>query len=227
LKVYSFFRFYVRHTHASAFGSISTNVDQPLSSSQSPIPYRSLTSTNFELGRRQVDPLHSCIEAKCSSWNSGNYLDCIYRHCISGFQLHGHRRDLVETSSTDTFGQPEGRFLLLPVSVNSAITAPLSDVLRPETLSRRMLLKTETNNFKRRPAVIYNGEKQEKRLKRNIRNGKHAGINYNLPQLETTIHRRYYDIEGDCIKKMCGHLEPHTLYHLQCKEQCTGNSGKA
>jgi len=45
-------------------------------------------ATHSQMSQRQVDPLHSCIEAKCSGWGMNNYMDCIYRHCIvSGLQL--------------------------------------------------------------------------------------------------------------------------------------------
>jgi len=45
-------------------------------------------------GRRQIDPLQSCIEARCSKSNSERrvYLECIYSSCINGFRL-GYRRD--------------------------------------------------------------------------------------------------------------------------------------
>jgi hypothetical protein len=85
--------------------------------------------------RRQVDPLHSCIEAKCSSWNSGNYLDCIYRHCINSLQGHGRRSATAEAVAKrddvdDSFGRPEGRFLLLPVSIQRpSEPQPLPDLL--------------------------------------------------------------------------------------------------
>ena len=36
---------------------------------------------------RQVDALQSCIEAKCSSWNPQETLDCVYQRCIVSFQL--------------------------------------------------------------------------------------------------------------------------------------------
>ena len=52
---------------------------------------------------RQVDPLHSCIEAKCSSWNAQDYLDCIYRHCISSFQL-GKRNIRQTGANRELFG---------------------------------------------------------------------------------------------------------------------------
>ena len=37
--------------------------------------------------RRQLDPLQSCIEAKCASSWTGNYGDCVYKNCIVGFRL--------------------------------------------------------------------------------------------------------------------------------------------
>ena len=154
--------------------------------------------------KRQVDPLHSCIEAKCSSWNSGNYLDCIYRHCISGFQIQGRKRTLGNQS----FGEPEGRFLLLPVATHSSRNH-FPDILRSlQTTEAGTLVSgggVHNFRFKRHPMQTGN----------DVRATKH-GI---------TLSRRYYDIEGDCVKKMCGHLEPHTIFHLQCKEQCIGISG--
>lgn len=47
---------------------------------------------------RQVDPLHSCIEAKCSSWKSTEYLNCIYHHCINGMESSSSRfgREITE-----------------------------------------------------------------------------------------------------------------------------------
>ena len=79
------------------------------------------------LTKRQVDPLHSCIEAKCASWNHGGYLDCVYRHCVTGFRVHGKRStDAVSEQPADasaaadtSFAHPEGRFLLLPVTFQS------------------------------------------------------------------------------------------------------------
>ena len=46
---------------------------------------------------RQVDPLHSCIEAKCSSWNPQDSLDCVYQRCIVSFQLG--KRNLRQTGA--------------------------------------------------------------------------------------------------------------------------------
>jgi hypothetical protein len=81
-----------------------------------------------------------------------------------------------------------------------------------------MLLKAGTDAFSRLSAGQHQENNLETRLKRHINDGKHGENRF-----QSKINRRYYDIEGDCVKKMCGHLAPHTLYHLQCKEeQCTG-----
>ena len=53
--------------------------------------------------KRQVDPLQSCIEAKCAGMHKGHYGNCIYRRCITGVYKTAKKRismnDLVLESS--------------------------------------------------------------------------------------------------------------------------------
>jgi len=68
------------------YNSMPSSVDAHL-----PVGYgesgeeKSMRTAAFQT--RQVDPLHSCIEAKCSGYHVSNYIDCVYQHCIISLQL--------------------------------------------------------------------------------------------------------------------------------------------
>jgi len=192
--------------------------------------------------KRQVDPLHSCIEAKCSSWNSGNYLDCVYRHCVSGFQMNGKR----STDGDDTFGHPEGRFLLLPVAFQSSGVEPfLPDAVRSDDKDEeeRSARMTRARLTRRRvSALLKGGHHHGRRAALDI---KHDRTKRSVPawndgaspvdvvrrgsplvaRLRAAMlpKRSYNDIADVCVEHHCGQLSPHTISYFQCVDQhCTG-----
>lgn len=71
---------------------------QPDADGKNTTPGANSSSNNRGIRRtRQVDPLQSCIEAKCSSWRSSEYLNCIYHHCINNMESSASRfgRDIT------------------------------------------------------------------------------------------------------------------------------------
>ena len=200
--------------------------------------------------KRQVDPLHSCIEAKCSSWNSGNYLDCVYRHCVTGFQIHGKRStDAVEQDSdAESFSHPEGRFLLLPVTFQNSEDEP--QLFSPNTPeaddeveeTRRALAAAARARLVRRRKSASREDHQEhfhrtalgsKRLrtKRNVAewNGSRPLDRVERGSLAARLRasllpkRSYNDIADVCVEHHCSSLAPHTISYFQCVERhCTG-----
>ena len=197
------------------------------------------SSVQRAVTKRQVDPLHSCIEAKCSSWNSGNYLDCVYRHCVSGFQVHGKRSTDAEEPPADTFGHPEGRFLLLPVTFQSSDVEP--QLFPPNVLqsdddevdeARRALVARARRARRRLSARTALGSKQERR-KRHVeewdggrpdddRDGQSGPLAAGL-RASMLLRRSYNDIADVCVEHHCGQLQPHTISYFQCVEHhCTG-----
>jgi len=194
--------------------------------------------------KRQVDPLHSCIEAKCSSWNSGNYLDCVYRHCISGFQVHGKRSTDTDEPDADSFDHPEGRFLLLPVTFqNSDVEQQLfpPNILTPgdevdeerrarvarARLARRGMSASREDNRHIRAALA----SKHDRMKRNVvewgdkpvdRVAKSGSLARRL-RAGLLPKRSYNDIADVCIEHHCGQLPPHSISYFQCVDyHCTG-----
>jgi len=194
--------------------------------------------------KRQVDPLHSCIEAKCSSWNSGNYLDCVYRHCVTGFQMHGKRSTDTEEHDTDSFGHPEGRFLLLPVTYqNSDVEPQLFPPNTPEdddeVEEARRAIMTRTRFVRRRKSASRENRDRHRRtalgskqmrMKRNVaewngavdRVGQSGSLAARL-RASLPPKRSYNDIADVCVEHHCGHLAPHTISYFQCVDHhCTG-----
>ena len=181
--------------------------------------------------KRQVDPLHSCIEAKCSSWNSGNYLDCVYRHCVSGFQVHGKRSTDTEEAEADSFDQPEGRFLLLPVVSQSSdgepqlfpqsVLQPSNEVVaeeRREPVTRARMAHRRTppgSRYHRRTTLIGNSRHRMRR---------HVAAWSGLPLRANVLPKRSYnDIADVCVEHHCGQLTPHSISYFQCvQNHCTG-----
>lgn len=203
--------------------------------------------------KRQVDPLHSCIEAKCSSWNSGNYLDCVYRHCVTGFQMHGKRStddDEPPAPATDSFGNPEGRFLLLPVTFQSPDVEPQlfpptvlqsdsdDEAAQEETrralvararMARSRIMSASSEVQRRRRTTL--GDKLRQRRKRHVTewNGsEHSDSEVPGPlvaglRANLLLRRSYNDIADVCVEHHCGQLPPHTISYFQCVEHhCTG-----
>ena len=195
--------------------------------------------------KRQVDPLHSCIEAKCSSWNSGNYLDCVYRQCVTGFQMHGKRSTDTDEPTADTFANPEGRFLLLPVTFQNSGVEPqlfpenilqsdeqVDEVRRALTararLARRRMSASREDEHRGRTA---RGNKQERRKRAAVEwNGSRSvdriGQSGSLAAaLRASLlpKRSYNDIADVCVEHHCGEFTPHTISYFQCvQHHCTG-----
>ena len=192
--------------------------------------------------KRQVDPLHSCIEAKCSSWNSGNYLDCVYRHCVTGLQMHGKRStDAVDEPDTaDTLSHPEGRFLLLPVTFQSSgVRSQLfpSNILQSsndEVDEARRALVSRARLARRRMSGSREDEVHGRmaRMRRNVaewsgsRSADRVGQSGLLASgLRASLlpRRSYNDIADVCVEHHCGNLQPHTISYFQCVQRyCTG-----
>ena len=210
---------------------------------QSPQPSSAASSVQRAVTKRQVDPLHSCIEAKCSSWNSGNYLDCVYRQCVSGFQVQGKRSTDAEEPPADTFGHPEGRFLLLPVTFQSSNVEPQlfppnlvqssdedeADEARRALVARARLARRRVSASRRARTAL--GSKQE-RSKRHVeewddgrsddRDGQSDPLAAGL-RASLLMRRSYNDIADVCVEHHCGQLPPHSISYFQCVEHhCTG-----
>jgi len=200
------------------------------------------------LTKRQVDPLHSCIEAKCASWNHGGYLDCVYRHCVAGFRMHGKRStDAVGEQpsadpATDTsFAHPEGRFLLLPVTFQSPdveeqlFPAPPSSDDEVEEARRALARRLD----RRRKSASRDRQRSGRlRLKRNVHalaagwndraaerrvggGSRQSGGGSDLAaRLRASLlpKRSYNDIADVCVEHHCGRLAPHTISYFQCVE---------
>lgn len=182
--------------------------------------------------KRQVDPLHSCIEAKCSSWNSGNYLDCVYRHCVSGFQMHGKRSADADESDDDTFAHPEGRFLLLPVTFQGAGDEPQlfptsilqsggDEAEEPSAPAARVRLARRRLSAASRNDGDYRRNKHD-RVKRNAVEWT-RGRPVDKVRASLLPRRSYNDIADVCVEHHCGQMQPHTISYFQCVDRyCTG-----
>lgn len=193
--------------------------------------------------KRQVDPLHSCIEAKCSSWNSGNYLDCVYRHCVTGFQVHGKRSSTdaaaesadpnAAAAADDSFGHPEGRFLLLPVAFQSPGVGPQlfppssaphdSEDNEVDEVQQVRAARARLARRRLREGRQHHGRGD--RMKRNTdawneRVGQSGGDRLRASLL---ARRSYNDIADVCVEHHCGQLPPHTISYFHCVDRhCTG-----
>lgn len=148
--------------------------------------------------RRQVDPLHSCIEAKCSSSNSGNYLDCIYRHCISGFQL----------------GLRSRRFLASKRNVRSSAT----------TGDHMKKTSSKADDKERHSTLIGEGSAEEDgegnghvTATTGGTSSSSSGSNGLEARLRMT-RRGFNDIADVCVQHHCGSFNPHSMNFFSCVE---------
>ena len=183
--------------------------------------------------KRQVDPLHSCIEAKCASWNSGNYLDCVYRHCYTGFQ-QGKRSTDAEEPDADSFGHPEGRFLLLPVTFQKPDDEPRpfpTNILQSNDEAEQQSARATRARLARRRLSASREEGQHyrrNRVKRSVTEWNRGGpVDAIRPigSLRGNVlpRRSYNDIADVCVEHHCGQLQPHTISYFQCVDRyCTG-----
>lgn len=140
--------------------------------------------------RRQVDPLHSCIEAKCSSWNSGNYLDCIYRHCISSFQLGLKSRFLVSKRNART-----------SVMKDHLKTSKEDDKERQSTL-REGSLEEEDGEGSGHVVTATAGSSSSNGLEARLR----------------VMRRGFNDIADVCVQHHCGSFNSHSMDFFSCVE---------
>lgn len=152
--------------------------------------------------KRQVDPLQSCIEAKCAGMHKGHYGSCIYRRCITGVYKTAKKRislhDLVYESD---FTKPT---LLGPSGEEVPDTRPIeeqvNDILRGHGLKLSDLLPSRADHSSDRSLFL--GDV--------------------LPRSTTPQKKSWNDITQNCIMYHCRDKTPGSpMYNVCVQVHCT------
>ena len=151
--------------------------------------------------KRQVDPLQSCIEAKCAGMHKGHYGNCIYRRCITGVYKTAKKRislkDLVVESSylKPTYGDSIND----DIFGESSFENDISDLIKEHELKLSDLLlshlNTESHQNRNRPSSL---------------------TLYDVLPRSTPKKRSWNDIVQNCIMYHCRHHKPGTAQYNVC-----------
>jgi len=150
--------------------------------------------------------------------------------------MHGKRSaDEPPDADTDTFGDPEGRFLLLPVSFQSADDAPHlfpTSILQPpdsaasaaDAQEERSARAARARLARRRLASRGDTDYyRHNRVKRRVQWPRPVEMAGDGDSLRASVRRSYNDIADVCVEHHCGQMSPHTISYFQCVDRyCTG-----
>ena len=150
--------------------------------------------------KRQVDPLQSCIEAKCAGMHKGHYGNCIYRRCITGVYKTAKKRisinDLVLESSymKPTSHDDDDIF------ADSSLENDIKDLIKEHQLKLSDLLL----NHLRTKAHNTNNK------------SRHSLTLYDILPRSSPEKRSWNDIVQNCIMYHCRNKKPGTAPYNVC-----------
>lgn len=153
---------------------------------------------------RQVDPMHSCIEAKCSGSSSHNYMDCVFRNCISVYQL-GLRRLLASKRGTTrrVFGQTTTTERIRRSSPDERDAGEATRLEAEDAEDKEDDDEEEEESHRKRSS----SHEEETEPTGIVGNG-----------VFETPRRGFNDIADVCVQHHCGSLHPHSMNFFSCVE---------
>ncbi len=154
--------------------------------------------------KRQVDPLQSCIEARCAGTHKGLYGRCVYSRCLTGIFKTARKRislhDLILESSTSQLpfdDTMEGKDEELPAAI-AFLEDEIGELLRENDvrLSDYVSSQTPFHDSHRKPSV-YLGDI--------------------LPRRRSSFSKRSWnDIVQNCIMYHCRRKKPGSAAYNVC-----------
>ena len=151
--------------------------------------------------KRQVDPLQSCIEAKCAGMHKGHYGNCIYRRCITGVYKTAKKRISING-----------------LELESSYTRPASDEDEDDIFADSSLESDIKNLIKKHQLKLSDLLLNHLRTKAHNTNNKnrHSLTLYDILPRSSPEKRSWNDIVQNCIMYHCRHKKPGTAPYNVC-----------